>query len=616
MPRRFTVSIRSKLLASFGVVVALMLVLGLSAIAMLGTENGHVGQVAGKVVPATQAVGDAAAIMNKYRKDQLHYILASPADRAGAQGVSGDLAGDLSDMSALLASYRSHHLVADATDARLLAGFQSAFATYVAKSGGFRPLADQGLLVAAGAVVGSGPGDDAYNKLKAASQAWSDYKVKVASAASAASRSSYQTGRTLIIVLLLLAVGIAAGIAILISRGLSRAVGQVGAAAEAIARGEVDQHIEIRSRDELGAVAADVQEMIAYLRHTASVAEAIAEGDLTREHQPRSEKDALGLALASMTAQLRALVGEINDATGRMSSSSQEMARTSQETGRSVDEVAAALGNVAQGTERQVISIENARRVADRVASDAGSGAEIAYETAGAVERARELAAGGADAVTRATEAMRAVKESSAAVTAAIAQLGSKSDQIGGIVRTIGGIAEQTNLLALNAAIEAARAGESGRGFAVVAEEVRKLAEESQAAAGSIAELIAEIQAETASTVAVVDAGAQRTEDGVRIVDEAREAFLVLGESVTEMSGRIDAIGDVVRRIASSAQEVHASMADVANLAQESSAATEQVSASSQETSAAAQQIAASASDLADTAGELSGLVGRFRLPR
>src|SRR5215208_3642928 len=97
-----------------------------------------------------------------------------------------------------------------------------------------------------------------------------------------------------------------------------------------------------------------------------------------------------------------------------------------------------------------------------------------------------------------------------------------KSERIGGIVGTITGIAEQTNLLALNAAIEAARAGERGRGFAVVAEEVRKLAEES-AAAAEISGLIGEIQTETGAVVTAVDEAAGRTQDSVASVQQTRE---------------------------------------------------------------------------------------------
>jgi methyl-accepting chemotaxis protein len=612
--RSLTLSIRTKLLAAFGLVVLLMVVLGVYSIAGLGSEDSHVNQLGTKVVPATDLVGQASALMNKYRKDQLHYMLSTPAERAGSQGVQGDLQGDLTGMQQLLASYRAQHLVADSTDLRLLNAFQSAFYTYVAKTASFQHLADIGKVSASSQVVGSGPGDDAFNNLKAATAAWEAYKGTIAKRAAASSHSAYTSGRTVTIVLLVVAVALALAIALLMSSTLSRGVRRIGRAAGAIARGEVDQQVDVRSKDELGALAADFRRMIDYLKDNVAVAEAIADGDLTAETEPHSERDALGNALRKMTDNLRNLVGQIDTVTGQVSSSSHDMATTSDSAGRAVGEVSTAIEHVAQDNERQVRSIEEARRIADEVARAADSGAAIVTDTAEATGRARELATGGAEAVTRATDAMGAVRESSAAVTAAIAQLGAKSDQIGQIVQTITGIAEQTNLLALNAAIEAARAGEQGRGFAVVAEEVRKLAEESQAAAGSISTLIAEIQSETNTTVVVVQDGGRRTEDGARVVEDAREAFLALGESVNDVSAHVDQLAEVVAHIATSAQQLNAGMVDASERVEQSSAATEQITASAQETSASTQELATSASQLAGVASHLAQLVHNFKL--
>jgi methyl-accepting chemotaxis protein len=422
---------------------------------------------------------------------------------------------------------------------------------------------------------------------------------------------AYRSGRTLLIMLLVVSIAIGLGVALAISRGIERGV-----------RAILERLASLRDRD--------VSELETGLR-------ALAGGNLAREVEPATEpierrsSDEIGdVAVAveairartveSITAYnetragLGAMITQVTSTAGSISSASQEMATTSDEASRAVEEIAHAVGDLAQGAERQVRSAEAARVAVETMVESTRSSLRDARETAEAAQRARALALEGAGAVDGAGAAMDTMRTSATDATQAIRELGEKSAEIGGIVETITGIAEQTNLLALNAAIEAARAGEQGRGFAVVAEEVRKLAEESQTAAATIAELIRDIQSGTQRAVGAVERGAADTEQGAATVEHARNAFAAIQAAIDEVSSRNEQIAAAVGRVAESSDSLGGNITDVASVAEQSSASTEQVSASTQQTSASAQQIAGTAQSLASTAEELDALVGRFTL--
>jgi methyl-accepting chemotaxis protein len=428
--------------------------------------------------------------------------------------------------------------------------------------------------------------------------------------------ASSSKGSALLITILLGLAGVLLGIAIafLLSRRIVGGIRQMLKAAKALAEGDVNQHVDVKGRDEIAAMGNAFGDVIEYLHETAGAAGEMGSGNFAVEITPRSERDALRNAFVEMRDRVAAVVRSISGTSTELNSSSVQMVANTEEVGRAIGEIAESVSQVATGAEEQVRAVDQVRAMSEEVAQASRASAETASETAQVAAEARASAEVGEQAVAKVDDAMRGVQSSSADVSAAIRELGDKSSRIGGIVDTITAISEQTNLLALNAAIEAARAGEQGRGFAVVAEEVRKLAEESSQAAASIADLVSEIRSETERAVTVVEHGVRQTDEGAQTVIAAREAFQQIRQNVESMTERIEQIAASSTQIVDSATRMAENVSSVANVAEESSASTEQVSAATEETSASTQQIASSAQELSATADELQRLVSQFTL--
>ena len=358
-----------------------------------------------------------------------------------------------------------------------------------------------------------------------------------------------------------LAFFIVVGLAMLISRSITKPVHSITTTMKKLSSGELETDIPARERsDEIGVMANALQLFKENLLRTRQ----LETEQIRQKQQSEEEKHTMMLELAdTFDSSVGGIIETVSAASTELNATAQSMTGIAEETSNRSTAVSAAseeaatnVQTVAAASEEMSHSIEEIHNQVDQASQATRQAVDVVEKTAARMET-----------------------------------LAHTADTISGVIGMISDIADQTNLLALNATIESARAGEAGKGFAVVASEVKGLAGQTAKATEEIVSQVEEIQNAT------------------------REAVV----SMQEISKIIQQVDETSNTIAASMDEQGSATREIARNIQEAASGTEEVtrniigvSQASQEAGAASAQVMTAASELSVQSEKLKNEVNRF----
>ncbi|MCM3149706.1 methyl-accepting chemotaxis protein [Bacillus sp. FSL W8-1143] len=378
---------------------------------------------------------------------------------------------------------------------------------------------------------------------------------------------------TMIILAVAIAIG---GIAIyFIIKSIRKPLIALSESAEKISQGDLTQHIEVRTHDEIGKLAQSFNEMSAKLKQVIQAVQNSIEN------------------VAASSEELTASAGQTAQATEHITSSIEQFSNSNEHQNDMIEKSSVQLNEMDRSLSHMVDTTSHMMESSIDSSKTAQAGGELVQKTAGQMQTIEQ-----------------AVKEAELVIQG----LEQKSKDITNILGVINGIADQTNLLALNAAIEAARAGEAGRGFSVVAEEVRKLAEQSGSSSKEIESLTNEIVEEIKKSQNMFKQVAGEVQSGLNITDETKISFEKISDKTSEMTEQMKQMNGTAKELSHGSNDISHAVNQIKELSRESSAGFQDIAASAEEQLASMEEISSSSATLSQMAEELRELIKQFKI--
>jgi methyl-accepting chemotaxis protein len=378
------------------------------------------------------------------------------------------------------------------------------------------------------------------------------------------------------LIVLLIIIGAAASVlSILIAKSLTVNINKIKDVMTKTSKGDLTETIDVKSSDEIGALAKDFNIMLDSISNILRSVETSSQTVLETSSN-----------LTAMTEETTASVSEVSRAIGEISNGAVEQASSTQEIASEMEELAGGLDIITKSTNDM-----------DEVSSDT-----------------KNLSNKGLEVVKLLMSKSIETKDTTQSVADIVEDMSKNTEEINKISDTITQITAQTNLLALNASIEAARAGETGRGFAVVADEIRKLAEQSKISTEEIKRIVDNIRGKSNVAVQAMEQAKGIVSAQDIAVEETNKIFNDIYSSINNLITMVHTVKDQVLNINNQKEEVVGQIETISSVSQEVASSTEEVSASTEEISATMDEFTKHVLGLQNLSEKLNEELSKFKI--